>query len=144
MKLDYSWSQLKKIGDFYFGVDLDSYKNRYNLIRDPELADDISGGWESYVIDCDHYTGIRIDVENGLIVSISCYLKLYFKGKNIIGMSAEDAISLIGESPDKIGDALIVKSEEQTTLEFDKLGLMLWVSTSGIVVSADCSGDLSE
>lgn len=133
----WNWEPLKSVSVFRFNDEIKKYEESCRLVEDPDMYSE-TVGLVSYDVP-NH--NVRIDVEKGLIVTVSCDEELLYKGQNLIGMDQDKAIKLIGHPPEKVGESLIIGDKEQFTLEFDSLGLMLWVNESGKIVSADCNGD---
>ena len=130
----WNWVPLKSVSVFRFNDEIKKYEEACSLVENPDMYSD-TVDWVSYYVP-NH--NVRIDVEKGLIVNVSCDEELLYKGQNLIGMDRDKVLKLIGHPPEAIGEKLIVGDEEQITLEFADLGLMLWVNKSGKVVSADC------
>ncbi|MBP0018078.1 MAG: hypothetical protein J7647_11030 [Cyanobacteria bacterium SBLK] len=138
------WVPNKSFGIIEFNSSIDLYREKLGVVLDEDDNDDITG-WLSYKVSNEE---IYLNVENGLVVSIFTYEKLYYKrekrykSKNIIGMTKEKLIKLFGREPDEIGSSVIYEDGDiQTPLDFDSFSLQVWISKD-IVVSASCSNYL--
>jgi hypothetical protein len=78
--------------------------------------------------------GLNLYFENNLLISISCFKTLVYKGINIIGLTISELIeTLVIKSislPDKI---FINEFEFQTVYEIDEYGLQIWIENNKIV-----------
>jgi len=86
------------VGPFRFDLSVEEVReliDEYGLIKiiDDEPSDVID--WDTYEIPgCESRIYIRHD---GLIDYIGCYDELYFEGSNLIGMTRDELVSLLGE-----------------------------------------------
>lgn len=130
------WQPLKSVGGFEFSSPVSGYRMTVGLKRDESL-DAPGSGWQVYaLLDPE----MRIYEDSNGIVSIACYDALYYRGSNLMGATVDEAIEIIGRQPSRVGEPLWVsEDEQQRTIEFDELGLMLWFGAERIVISADCS-----
>lgn len=121
-------------GEFFFGEDINKYIDVYNLIQDMETPD--STGWRQYRVPGKE---VYIEAEHGKVVSILCYEEFFYKGTNIISSSLDDLEKLLGSACADIGDSVVYfDGDEQTPVDFDPLGLQVWVDSSRQIQSISC------
>ncbi len=120
---------LKKIGNIIFGESINKYKEKYDLefIKD---VDDLE--IDSYRIRQPHVI-INVNKSTHLIDSIMCYEELYYKGKNLIGLTIKEFVSFTKEK--YYGDIDILDFEDddipQYVYEFEDIGLQVWEKGKG-------------
>jgi len=79
--------------------------------------------------------GIRLEVREGRIESISSESSFYFRDKNLIGMDLSDVQVLLGVAPDSVDD--VYDDESLQIADFDDLGLQICM-LKNVVTSATC------
>jgi hypothetical protein len=117
----------KKVGKFVLGESIDLYKDRYNLVLEDDGFEDDSTGLITYNLESPD-TSPCVDKENKTIRFIMCNEELFFKGRNLIGLTIEEFMSHTREN--YIGEVDIIDFEEdeipQNVYEFENLGLQVW------------------
>jgi len=129
----WNWHPGIGLGPFKFNENIERYINDYALKKDLEEVDVTE--WITYEVP---ETEISLDVEGGLVVSISSYDYFCFKNENIIGMKISKLLGLIPSLKHEIGESTEYDDGEiQTAYEFDDIGLQVWES-DGVIVGAAC------
>lgn len=127
-----NWIPLKSVGPYILGGKLT--KNQKKRCEYLGLTD-ITNRYNYDILD----KKMSIYLEDKKIDYIHCYQELYYKGKNIIGLSLEEVVELIGIKPTSDGE-IMIDDDPQVTYDIDKLELQLWVRIKdNIVVSASVS-----
>ena len=131
-----NWIPNKSLSVFRFGEKISKYTSTFDL----EIDEVLTEGHESKsVYRPKNHCGITIYTNNYLVDSIICDDEFLYGGENLIGKLKVDAVKLVGIEPSEYGEALWVsEDEQQTTVEFDQVGLMLWVNSKDKVVSVTC------
>ncbi len=128
-ELLWNWVPLISIGNIRFGELAEPVIEKYRLIKlelDCEDAD-----WLTY----EFPDGTaRIYVCESRIESVGCFEKMFYRGRNLIGMKMEDAIGFLGK-PDDIGDKYV----GGMPLDYEWLAVSLFVEDEK-VQSCICSG----
>ena len=128
------WVPLKGVGPFMFEEAIASYIDNFGLIEVPEGDDEITN-WSNY--EMPGY-GIDLYVEDGKIVSICCEYQCFFRGKNLIGLTLQEVIEVVGLEPEKDVDTIELADDgEQLVYEFDDAALQLWTK-DGVAVAVFC------
>ena len=123
------------VGPFRFDLSANEVKKlieEYGLIKvineDPsELID-----WDSYEI-----PGLesRVEIRNdGLIDWIDCYDKLYFRDRNLIGMTRDELTSFLGKGI-IIGD----RCDDDDVVSYEELGIDIFYDESWVANSVTVS-----
>lgn len=95
--------------------------------------------WHTYAKNED----IECYVEQGKIVSISCWKGATYNGEPIIGLTSEELINILGK-PDEIDEPVWVSDEaQQTPWQYEELCLQIWFENE-YVVSVFCSNEDDE
>ncbi|MEQ8999414.1 MAG: hypothetical protein RID53_23190 [Coleofasciculus sp. B1-GNL1-01] len=133
---NWTWIPNKSFGLIKFNTPIEIYTNNIGVF----LSDDNATiGWKTYKVPDEN---ISIYVEDGIVVAVATYEKLYFKGINLIGISQTKLIEILEVEPDEVGTGVLYEDGDvQTPLDFDPLGLQVWISDC-VVVSASLSDDL--
>jgi hypothetical protein len=134
MSIDWVWNPLISVGPFHFGAPAQPVIQEYNLEL-VELPDGVID-WFTYEIPC---LESRVYVRDSLIDTVGCYDSLVYKGVDLIGLSTDEAKSIVG-------DGWIVDDEEiggQTLIMYENLNLFLWVSDDTIV-GATCGAVIED
>tara|TARA_R110002072_G_scaffold50840_6_gene136473 strand:- start:633 stop:1070 length:438 start_codon:yes stop_codon:yes gene_type:complete len=135
----FEWVPTKSVGPVKFGDDVKKHLETLPLrecadpFNDSEFMCFGYGEAEepSYFLD-----------EAGRVESIVSFSALKYRGVDIIGLPIERVIEILGVSPDEYGeDVEDVEGEVETPVQFDALGLQLWildgVSNSAVVSFAN-------
>lgn len=71
---------------------------------------------------------ITIFVIEGIIDSIACYEELFYKDKNLLGITIEEFMDFTKEIPSEEVDELNFEHDDipQFVYEFEKIGLQVW------------------
>jgi len=115
-------------------LDLEELTDESSVFPDPA-----SGRVESLAFRPTGIDPIRLYFSDGILESMAFYDVLMWQRRNIVGSGVEEMCKALGRPPDAIGGPLLIGSEEQRTLEYDDLGLMLW-SFNDRVVSVSIGG----
>lgn len=139
MNTVWEWVPNSSYGPIKLGDKIGLYITTLRLSNDDAEGDDTN--WIGYKLpDVDTY----IYVENEMVVSITSYEEFCYKGKNIIGMKANQLSETLGCEPSELGKPVLFDDGDmQTPFEYFHLGLQLWVSNE-IVVSASIMNGLLE
>ncbi|MCB2263519.1 MAG: hypothetical protein LGR52_11405 [Candidatus Thiosymbion ectosymbiont of Robbea hypermnestra] len=125
---------LQGVGPFPFGEAIEPLINKLGLIEVPEENVDATG-WITYRMPGQD---IRIHSEDGKIISIACYEDCWYKGKNLIGLTLQDIVRLLG--PTTLSDepnVIEIDDDEEVVYEIESIDVQLWVR-NGIVVTVIC------
>jgi len=132
------WIPLKSVGPFNFGSLIQKYYGKFCLKYIPDEYNE-KVGWDVYGISDED---IRIYFEEGKIEAVSCGINCIYNDMNMIGMKAEELISILGDKPDTVETEELSDGLHEV-YDFDNLGLQIWTK-KGIVVTAICSGYCDE
>lgn len=126
----YKWIPNKSLGKFVLGAPINQYDNL--ILMEEEY--DKSVEWEVYKpIDSDM---LRIFVEENKIISIACYDTCSYQDTNLIGKKLGELEKILAQKPTEIGEPIELDiGGEQIPIEFDPVGLQVWIK-DGVVVSA--------
>jgi hypothetical protein len=116
----------KKVGQFELGKSIELYKDKYNLVLEENYFEKYS---TSLIYDFEESdTSLCIDGNHMTILSIMCDEELFYKGKNLIGMTIEEFIAHTCEKYVGEIDVLDFEDDEipQNVYEFETLGLQVW------------------
>jgi hypothetical protein len=122
--IDWIWNPLISVGPFRFGAPAQPMIQQYNLEL-VELPGEVID-WYTYEIPC---LESRVCVRDFVIDTVGCYDSLIYKGRNLLGISTDEAKAILG-------DDWIVDDEEiggQTLIMYENLNLFLWVRDDTIV-----------
>lgn len=147
MNSKYEWVPKEGIGPIKFGTLIQEYVNAGILSRGRSLEslDDS----DTYY-DGDH--GIAVFADDGfpdgrvlgVVDAIRCDKSIRYKDQELLGVTIEDVVKLLGREPDQFGEELEVIDEIQILAEFDGLGLILWfVDRMSVAASID-DGDYED
>lgn len=129
----FEWVPTVRVGPVHFGDDIaDHIKNMpIQACMDPfDENEFLCYGYgeeeePSYFLD-----------DDGRVEDIVCFDGLIFQDTNLIGLPIDRVIELLGSDPDEYGEEVKHgEGEIRTPVEFDNLGLQLWLR-DGIAVSA--------
>lgn len=123
------WEPLLSVGPFKFDTLIQSYIEPYNL-NFVEAADEVVN-WDTYATSDKN---VYIDVEDSKIVAISCYKHLFYKGKNLVGLSLSEIRTMLGKE-NEVGDQI----GEKIPIEYYSLSLQVWLK-EGYVTNVTCNG----
>lgn len=129
---NWEWSPSNGVGPLKYGALIQDYLSEYPIrLLEPEGSD--VTGWGTYEIENSDKT---IWTEEGKIVSIRCDEYFVYKGNNLIGLSKIECIAYLQRQPDEVGEGVLFEDGTvQKPLEFDELGLEVWLE-DGKIVSA--------
>lgn len=129
----WNWFPGLGLGPFKFNSNISDYLDTYRLEKELEEVDITD--WITYEVP---NTEISIDVEDGLVASISSYDFFCYKNENLIGMQLNKLLELMSPHKYEVGETIEYDDGEiQTAYEFDDLGLQVWESV-GLIVGAAC------
>jgi hypothetical protein len=128
-----TWEPLQHVGEIKLGARLGSAESRYELIRVPAEERD-SVGWIVYRNPNDT---LRVYLENGVVASVACYESFEFAGRNLIGMSVDEALGMLGYAPSTSNDIVDMPDGPQHVYDLDSLEVQLWAK-DGRVVTVFC------
>lgn len=124
------WQPRESFGPFRLGARIGDLVRSMQIEIDPSL--NVPGvGLVSYTAK----DGIRLEVREGRIESISSESSFYFRDKNLIGMDLSDVQVLLGVAPDSVDD--VYDDESLQIADFDDLGLQICM-LKNVVTSATC------
>ena len=113
-----------------------------NATADDLLRIGFAESLEDYNPDINWRTNLRIDddlrcyVCDGILQCIFSESSLLLNEINVIGISADALISLLG-APDELSDWIDMNEvDQQRTYEYPKLGLQIWADVRSVVVGA--------
>ena len=131
MSEDYvlNWEPLVSVGPFKFDTSIQEYVQPYNL-HFIEAADE-TVNWDTYATSDKN---VYIDTEDSKIIGVSCYECLFYKQKNLIGLSLSEIREILG-TENEIGTQLGGK----IPVEYYALSLQLWIQ-NGCVTNTTCNG----
>lgn len=137
--MKYVLKPLISVGNYEFGANAKDYlrKKDYWLYYPPYK----NLKTEDYE---DERDGIKLGVENGKIISISCRKECVYQGVNLIGMFIDEFIKQFNVTPDEIDKLWVSEKEQQEVYNFEKLGIMLWINDEGIIKMVDAFGNEDE
>lgn len=122
----------KGVDSVDFGIDVGKLES-LGYCQRLEKPDEVIG-WRTFVRD----GAVVCYVEEGVVVTIACFANCHLDGKNLIGLTIAQIVSMFGV-PDEIGEALWVSDDEQQTpYEYEAKGLQIWFE-GGAVVSVFCN-----
>ncbi len=130
--MNWDWIPLQRVGVFLFGAEIDSFRNECKLEPVQEEYSD-SVGWEVYGI---FGEDVRIFVENEVVVQLACYESIKYDGVELIGLSIDSLIDVLGFEPTG-KDSVEIEGETQVVYEFDDLEAQFWTSR-GRVTTVFC------
>ena len=129
------WTPLKSVNDIKFDGLADPIIQKYNLDFEDKLFEDV-------VAYTNEDASFMLAVNNNLIESINIFSNLYYKDKNIIGLSRHQVIDIFGN--DYEIDHLNYNDGERdvykTSMEYEHWGIVLWLENDA-VVSVQCYGE---
>lgn len=127
-----------KVGEFELDTSIDRYLESYQF----QKTDKDESGYESYILD---QPSLSLFCEEDTIVSISCDDELLYKGRNLIGISIDEFISIVGMSNDGEIDELNFEDDgiPQLVYEFDEIGLQVWTK-KGIIITIIASNYIED
>lgn len=127
------WIPNQSLGGVPFGCRENELRRFGDFVR-IHNEEDAFVGWNVYGLE----QGVRIYCEGGGVVSIAVYDSLLYRSCEVIGCKFDDIDHVIGSSNYIIEEPIDLESESQTPVDFDELGLQLWIR-KGIVASATCN-----
>jgi len=117
----FEWIPLVSVGPVKFGDSIETHLDSGFAIE--EEFDD-----EPDYIDQDDVLGFRIGEDDSTIESVWTMDELVYRGRNLVGLSRDALIELLGESPnDEETEEEPTDQVMETMLSFDKLGLLVWL-----------------
>jgi hypothetical protein len=131
--ITWEWIPLVSIGSLKFGEPIEPVISKFDLRKLDKPFEEAD--WNSYeFLGCDK----RVYAEDGNITSFGCFDNLYYKGRDLLGLTLNEIRVLFGEE-DKIGETVLFDFEdgefEETPVEFYEYGLQIWLR-DGVVESA--------
>lgn len=129
----WNWKPLISVGPIKFGQLADSIIQQYDLVKlEPPCK---SADWETFEFpNCE----TRIYVYDSEIESVGCYDNLFYKGIDLLGLSLEEIIPILGKQYE-IGEII----DMQAPVDYENLGLQLWMENK-IMTGGICSGFIEE
>jgi hypothetical protein len=117
----------KKVGKFALGKSIDLYTERCNLVLEEDDFEKDTTGLITYNLDKPN-TSPCVDEKDRTIRFIICTEELYYKGKNLIGLTIDEFISVTGENYVVEIDTLNFEEDDipQNVYEFENIGLQVW------------------
>lgn len=124
MSVIWEWVPNSRLGPIKLGAKIKYVIETYGLLND-EDGDDATD-WVGYQFPNEE---IYVYAQNGIIVAITSYVTFLYKGKNIIGVDINELPLILDRDPNEYGKSVFFEDGDvQTPLEYDDLGLQLWVS----------------
>ncbi len=119
------------VGPFRFGIHIQRYKKKYGLFLFEE-GSEIE--WDTYKID--GYES-QIYFENNKVISVGCFDSLFYKGRNLFGLTIDEIRAFLGkeDSMDK------EEYDGRVPVEYEELDIQVWYSTDKRVDSVMCYGE---
>lgn len=139
MQSKYLWVPKERLGPIRFGANIQQYVDAGLLSFEPPLEE--LGGIGSFI---DEDASLTVTPDDGfpdgpvrwVVEGIECDKSILYKGQELLGLSIEDVVKVLGQEPDQFGEEFEVDDDDiQIIGEFDELGLVLWMR-DGISVSA--------
>lgn len=127
------WKPLVGLGVLEFGKPIADYMHSPGLVPMPELSDPATGG-DAYAL---RGSDTRVYVEDGRIAQVACYDSCVYKGRNLIGMAIDGAITLVGANATKDPDTVEIDDAPEEIFYIDDAGAQLFVR-DGTVVAIYC------
>jgi len=129
------------VGPIRFGEPAGPVIKKYGLIKCVEEPMIECEDWDTYEFtDCE----TRVYVENDKIENIGCYDELFYKGKNLFGMTLDELRKHLGPETE-IGETFDLDSgDECTPIQWDNLEIQVWLDKDGLVDSVMCNGLIEE
>lgn len=125
MGMNFEWTPNVGVGPILFGASIQEYVDAGLLF--PEKMHAELGGDIDY-FDADGQMMVSPDYDNEHAVGvIGCDETLLYNGEELIGISLEQAVTILGREPDGEPEAEEMYDDTvQTIAYFDALGLDLW------------------
>ena len=128
--MSHNWIPLRRVGCFEFGSGIADCIGTHHLVEIPEEYNE-TVGWKVYRSPGDD--NIRIFSENGEVVSVACYDECLYQGVNLIGLSLEEFVQVVGSQPLAQPDTILVDDGPQKVFEFDDVEAQVWVKDEKVV-----------
>lgn len=127
----FDWDPGVGVGAFRYGDLISVYLSKFDLeLTVPEKSSDT--GWGRYEIADGE---VIVWTEGGRIVGVRCEEEFVYKQQNLIGMTQEQLVTLMGE-PDEIGDDVELEDGSvYTPYEYEDLALEVWFTNGKAVVA---------
>lgn len=133
MKELWTWEPNKSLGPVAIGSAIEIYVDQHGFAYDEES--DPSDTWISYT---DKSGYVRIDTEDGLVVSITAYRDFYYKHLNLISANIIELGAILGQVADEAGETVEFEDGDvKCCYDYTGLGLQVWASR-GVITSATC------
>lgn len=123
--MNFNWVPKESLGNLFFEESLDPLLLTEETKKVKEYSDDEP--WE--VFEFLNY-GLRISVENDILISAECYEICNYNNVNIIGMKISEVIDFLG-----IKDPKKETLYEEYKITSDDLGIIIWSEKNVIVES---------
>lgn len=120
----FEWEPNKSVGRINFGETVTGHVESGFLNHCDDPMDDDGLGCFAHGENED--PAVYLDEETEVIEHIICFEALIHCGQNLIGITINRAIEILGQEPDVSGDK-VLEDDDEFTVEFDSLGLILWV-----------------
>ena len=96
------------VGDVILGENIDKYRHHHHFYfkKDPD---------DLYMDDYYEFVELKLAAfvsENGIIHTVNCKEECYLQGKNLIGSTIAECITLVGKSPDDHDQIFILIDEK--------------------------------
>ena len=138
---DFDWVPTVSVGRIKFGEPVTEHvESGYLRYREGPLHKPGEGG---YVHGDDEDPSAYLDDEKRVVDSVNCFTALIYRGQNLIGIPIKEALDILGQLPDISGDK-ILEDDDEYTVEFDRLGLILWVREEDDTVVSASVGTAAE
>ena len=132
----FEWIPTVRVGPVHLGDTIEKYLENLPIRACPDPFDESE--FLCYAYGEEEEPSYFLDEEDR-IWNIVCFDALIYQGTDLIGLPIERVIELVGVAPDEYGEAEEdVDGEVRIPVEFDRLGLQLWLSDN-IASSADVS-----
>ena len=147
MNAQSEWTPGVGVGRYLLGAPIQKYvddgflvhRRWSDIIGNADSFDDEAAGIVVFPEDDDDGNIIVPPGEGGkfgIIDSLKCTKSLQYKNKELLGISLQAVISVLGVPPQSDGEEFYLGEEDvQTTADFDDLGLILWFR-DGLSVTA--------
>lgn len=131
---NYDWTPKVGVGSVRFGAPIDQY-TKSGLLESRVILPEL--GPEVHFVDDDEGIVVYVDDEGmGTVEIVACYRSLLYQSKELIGVTLDAAVDVLGRPPDEYEEGVEMFDETfQDIAYFDDLGLMLWFE-DGVSVSA--------
>jgi hypothetical protein len=141
-EISWDWQPLVSVGPIKFGELAEPAIQKFSLQKQEKPFESFDSDTYEFP-NCE--TRIYVD-ENQKIEDVGCSDNIYYQGENLFGLTLDEIRLRFGKE-DKIGETLYFEFEdgdfEEIPVEFEKLGLQLWLR-DGVVVSAMVFGSYDD